>query len=61
MQSRIKPIARQKRLMCAFVDNAPRIHDNNLIGVPHGREPMCDHNRCASLGEPFQRVLHHSF
>ena len=61
MQSRIETVARQKRFMGAFVDNPSRIHHDNLIGVPYGREPMCDHNRCASFGESFQRFLHYSF
>ena len=47
--------------MRAALDDAPRLHNQNLIGAPNRREPVCDHKCRAALHQITQPFLNQRF
>ena len=46
--------------MGALLDNPSAVHDEDDIGVDHGRQPVRDGNGGATVGCRIQRLLHHA-
>ena len=44
--------------MGAFLDDAAVLHDQDAVGLEHGRQPMRDDQRGAALHQLLQRRLH---
>jgi hypothetical protein len=47
--------------MIAFLDDAAGLHDDDLVGIDHGGQPVSNDDRRAALHDLFQRVLHQLF
>ena len=54
---RIAPVVRQQLGVGAALDDAARLHHQDLVGVDDGREPVRDHERGRAAARPLQLGL----
>jgi hypothetical protein len=57
VESRILAGARQQVFMGSGLDDPTVVHHDDPVGVPDGRQPVCDHERRAPPHEPGERLL----
>ena len=60
-QRRVATTGEDQVLVRARLDDAAMVEHDDLVGVPHGREPVRDRDRRPPLGEPVERVLDEPF
>ena len=56
-EHRVAATGGEQIVVRARLDDPAPVEDDDLIRVPHGREPVGDRDRRAPLGEPLERLL----
>jgi hypothetical protein len=57
MQPAIQSSCLSQLFMASPLDYLPALENNDLIRIPHGSQPMCDHEHRTVLHQPFDRLL----
>src|SRR5689334_6055281 len=57
MESRVNPTSCEQRFMCAALDNAALLKDENQVSTANSAETMGDDKSSAAVEKQFQRAL----
>src|SRR3954469_22729622 len=57
----VPPAGGEQFLVPAALDDLATVEDDDLVGVPHGREPVRDRDRRPPLCQPVEGLLHQAF